>query len=76
MKVVETNWIERPENIGCTNGVLGVMEVVFDDHGPLIIMPCRCGNGCNGSDRIPHIGETFKDADDFWMSVDPANWET
>lgn len=69
MKVVETNWIDRPENIGCNNGIFGEMEIVLDDGGIAEIMPCRCGNGCNGSDRIPSIGEEFKDLDDFYDAV-------
>lgn len=69
MKVAETNWIYRPRNIGCTNGVNGLMEVIFDDGGTADIMPCRCGCGCNGMDRIPSIGETFEDLDDFYDSV-------
>lgn len=47
LKFVETN-----ENVGCNNGTLDYAIAYVNGKKSGTFGFCRCGNGCNGTDKI------------------------
>ena len=67
IEVKEIVVAEENPNVGCNNGELEDLIVrTFDNKRNVVrefpIRTCRCRKGCNGSDRCPDVGMTFKNA--------------
>lgn len=62
MRVVDV-WVESIEDAGCTNGNYPAYEVTFNTGDVCCGTTCRCGNGCSGTDRLPVMGQIFRDWD-------------
>lgn len=71
MIVVSKIDIAQKSTAGCNNGILKSAIVTFNTGEDALLYTCRCGKGCNGADRLPEIGDTFKDLDDFWIFANP-----
>ena len=47
----------------CKIGVVRRFTVFLEDFSAFSGNTCQCGNGCNGCDKLPHIGQEFKNTD-------------
>lgn len=57
---VKSIWIEHLENEGCNNGNYPWCEIHLDNGIVFHGRTCRCGGGCNNTDRLPNIGQEFE----------------
>jgi len=75
LTVKEIIYITANANVGCNNGVLDDVDVIFNSGEIRSLRTCRCGKGCNGSDRLPEIGQEFKSMEDFYAYTENESYE-
>lgn len=77
MIVITSSWIDGSPETGCNNGKVQSAGFSWKNtktgySGTCFLKTCRCGHGCNGSDRLPSGGMSFKslrDLEDFIADI-------